>query len=196
MKTYTAKDLMVPLSGYATVSEDASLYEAVIALDKAQQEFNTNLKKAPEEFGIKRHPHRAILVLDKNGDVAGKISQLDALRALEPKYAEMQERPGMQRYGFTKKFMQSMLETYHLWNSPLQDIRKKSVEIPVSKFMYVPTEGEYVDEDATQDEVVHQLIVGHHQSLLVTKENKITGILRLSDVFEAVFYNIQEIQDK
>ena len=117
---------MVPLSEYATVSEDASLYEAVVALEKAQKEFNTHLEKAPEEFGTKRHPHRAILVLDKNGQVVGKISQLDALRALEPKYAEMQDRTGMHRFGFTKKFMKSLLETYHLWDSPLQDIRAKS----------------------------------------------------------------------
>ncbi len=197
MKTYTVKDLMVPLSGYATVSEDASLYEAVVTLEKAQKEFDsTCLEKAPEEFGAKRHPHKAILVLDKNGQVAGKISQLDALRALEPKYSEMQEQPGMHRFGFTKKFMKSLLENYRLWDSPLEDIRAKSDKIPVSSFMYVPTEGEYVDEDATQDEAIHQLVVGHHQSLLVTKEGNITGVLRLSDVFEAVFYKMKESHEK
>ena len=196
MKTYIVKDLMVPLSEYATVSEDASLYEAVVTLEKAQKDFITHLEKAPKGFGTKRHPHKAILVLDKNGQVAGKISQLDALRALEPKYAEIQDRSGMHRFGFTKKFMQSLLETYHLWDSPLEDIRAKSDKIPVSSFMYVPTEGEYVDEDATQDEAIHQLVVGHHQSLLVTKEGKITGILRLSDVFEAVFYRMEEIHKK
>jgi CBS domain-containing protein len=196
VKTYTVKDLMVPLSEYATVSEDASLYEAVIALEKAQGGFNTDLEKAPKGFDTKRHPHRAILVLDKNGQVAGKISQLDALRALEPKYAEMQDRKGMQQLGFSKKFMKSLLENYHLWDSPLQDIRAKSVEIPVSSFMHVPEEGEYVDENATQDEAIHQLVLGRHQSLLVTKEGKITGILRLSDVFEAIFFKMKEIHEK
>jgi hypothetical protein len=48
--TYTVKDLMVPLSEYATVSEDASLYEAVVSLEKAQEEFSTQLEKAPGEF--------------------------------------------------------------------------------------------------------------------------------------------------
>ena len=62
--------------------------------------------------------------------------------------------------------------------------------------MHVPTEGEYVDEDATQDEAIHQLVLGHHQSLLVTKEGKITGILRLSDVFEAVFFKMKETHEK
>ncbi len=197
MKKYTVKNLMVPLSEYATVSKDASLYEAVIALEKAQKEFDsTCLEKAPDEFGSKRHPHKAILVLGENGQVAGKISQLDALRALEPKYAEMQERRGLAKLGFTKTFMKSLLDTYHLWNSPLQDIRAKSIEIPVSSFMHIPSEGEYVDEDTTPDEAIHQLVLGHHQSLLVTKEGKITGILRLSDVFEAVFYKMKESHEK
>jgi CBS domain containing-hemolysin-like protein len=53
--------------------------------------------------------------------------------------------------------------------------------------MYTPTEGEYVPMDATLDQALHQLVVGHHQSLLVTKDGKeIVGILRLTDVFQEV----------
>ena len=39
MKSYSVKDLMVPLSEYATVSEDATLYEAVLSLEEAQEKF-------------------------------------------------------------------------------------------------------------------------------------------------------------
>jgi CBS domain-containing protein len=49
--------------------------------------------------------------------------------------------------------------------------------------MYAPTEGEYVREDASLDEAIHQLVMGKHQSLLVTRGEKIVGILRLTDVF-------------
>jgi CBS domain-containing protein len=53
--------------------------------------------------------------------------------------------------------------------------------------MYTPTEGEYVPQDASLDQALHQLVVGHHQSLLVTKDGKeIVGILRLTDVFQEV----------
>ena len=78
MKNYTVSDLMVPLSEYATVSEDATLCDAILALEKAQEEFDQT-----------RYRHRAILVFDKNNRIVGKISQLDALKALEPKYAEL-----------------------------------------------------------------------------------------------------------
>ncbi len=48
------------------------------------------------------------------------------------------------------------------------------------------TEGEYIDVNALLDEAIHQLVMGHHQSLLVTEEKTIIGILRLTDVFETV----------
>lgn len=75
MKNYKVKDLMVSLSEYATVSEDATLFEAVLALEKAQEAFEKN-----------RYTHRAILVRGKSGDIIGKISQLDVLMGLEPNY--------------------------------------------------------------------------------------------------------------
>ena len=175
MKNYTVKELMVPLEEYATVSKDASLYDAVLALDKAQQEFDTS-----------RYTHRAILVYDESKKIVGKLSQLDVLRALEPKYREMTERTGTARYGFSKKFMQSILDQYDLWAEPLADICKRAPQIKVSTVMYTPGEKEYVDENATLGEAAHMLVMGHHQSLLVTKDDEIVGILRLTDVFAAV----------
>jgi CBS domain-containing protein len=183
VKSYKVKDLMVPLSEYATVTENATLYDAVLALEEAQENF---------EDKHTRYRHRAILMLDKNGKVVGKLSQLDVLRALEPKYQDMIQGQGSQRFGFTKKFMQSMLEDYSLFANPLDDICRKAGEQPVNKFMHTPTEGEYISEDASLEVAIHQLIMGQHQSLLVTRDDKIVGILRLTDVFAAVFHKMKE----
>jgi CBS domain-containing protein len=181
VKTYQVKDLMIPLTEYATVDEDATLFDAVMALEKAQLAFDHS-----------RYQHRAILILDKEGKVVGKLSQIDVLRALEPKYAEMQGSDGLARYGFSKKFMKSMLIQYHLWESPLKDICRKAGEKRVMDFMYSPTEGEYVSVEATLDEAIHQLVLGQHQSLLVTQDDEIVGILRLTDVFAAVFHVMKQ----
>ena len=183
MKSYLVKDLMVPLSEYATVTENATLYEAVLALEEAQENF---------EDEHTRYRHRAILILDKDGNVVGKLSQLDVLRALEPKYQEMIQGEGLHRFGFTKEFTKSMLEDYHLFANPLDDICRKAGEQNVKEFMYTPTEGEYVSEDVSLDVAIHQFIMGHHQSLLVTRDEKIVGILRLTDVFAAVFHKMKE----
>jgi len=52
--------------------------------------------------------------------------------------------------------------------------------------MHAPTQGEHVAEDATLNEAVHRLIVGRHQSLLVTRGEEIVGVLRLTDVFSKI----------
>jgi CBS domain-containing protein len=187
VKTYSVNDLMVPLSEYATVYEGATLYEAVLSLEKAQEKF---------EDRHTRYRHRAVLVLDKDQKVIGKLSQLDVLRALEPKYENMIEGKGSHRFGFTKQFMKSIMEDYHLFANPLEDICRKAGEQNVQKFMRVPAEGEYISAEATLDEAIHLLIMGSHQSLLVTHGESIVGILRLTDVFAAIFHTMKECFNK
>ena len=185
MKSFKVSDLMVPISEYATVSKNATLHEAVTALEKAQSEFDST-----------RYRHRAILILDDDGLVVGKMSQLDVLRALEPKYEDMMEQSQFQhRYGFTKKFMKSVLQQYQMWDMPLNDICLKAGSQNVAKYMHTPTEGEFVNADDTLNVAINQLVLGHHQSLLVTREKRIIGILRLTDVFAAVFHTMKACYD-
>ena len=183
MNGLTVSDLMVPLSEYATVDDEATLFEAVMALEKAQENC---------DFSRTKYCHRAILVLHKKGDVVGKISQIGALRALEPKYDEILEGKGLSRTGFTKKFLKSMLKDSYLFDKPLDHICEKAAERPVMSFASKPTEGEIIKIDATLDEAIHQLVLGSHQSLLVKKGESIVGILRLTDVFTAVFHLMKE----
>jgi CBS-domain-containing membrane protein len=115
---------------------------------------------------------------------------------LEPKYENMIEGKGSHRFGFTKQFMKSIMEDYHLFANPLEDICRKAGEQNVKKFMRKPTEGEYISAEATLDEAIHLLIMGNHQSLLVTRDESIVGILRLTDVFAAIFHTMKECFNK
>jgi len=65
MKKKLIKELMVPLAEYATVSEDATLFETIMALEKAQEKFDQS-----------RYRHRAVLIYDKEGDIVGKVSEI------------------------------------------------------------------------------------------------------------------------
>jgi predicted transcriptional regulator len=178
METIKVDDLMVPLEEYATVSEDATLYEGVMALEKAQEKLDRDRY---------HYLHRAILVLDKNNKVVGKVSQLDVLRALEPKYGQMGDWGTMSRAGFSPQFMRSMLEQYSILHGHLEDICGRAAKLKIKEFMYTPKEGEYIDKGAFLNQAIHQLVMGHHQSLLVTAGEDIVGILRLTDVFKHVF---------
>jgi len=178
VKTKIVKDLMVPLSDYATVSEEATLYDAIIALEEAQNRFDQS-----------RYRHRAILIYDKNRHITGKISQNDILRALEPKYDEIGNRRGIAHYGFSKKLLKTLREQFSLFDKPMEEICKKTAMLKAKNIMYTPTEGEYVNENDSLDVAIHRLVMGHHQALLVTKGDdikNIVGILRKTDVFMEV----------
>lgn len=176
MKSIKVKEMMIPLSEYVTVSEDTNLYDAIMALEAARENFDET-----------RYPHRAILTLDADGNVVGKVSMLSLLSALEPKYDQIADPEIISRSGINPEFLRSMVEKYSLWEKPLEDICAKAVGKKVKNFMYKPTEGEYIEENSTLNEAIHLLVVGHHQSLLVTKEDdKISGVLRLTDVISHV----------
>ena len=180
METMLIKDLMVPLDEYATVPDSATLYDAVLALEEAQEKFNHLPYK-----------HRAVLVYDSKDQIVGKLGQLDIIRALEPKYGEMGNIKSLSRFGLSRKFISSIMENNYLWEKPLTHICKKGADIKVKDFMHTPVEGEYVNEDASLEVACHQLVLGHHQSLLVTRGDKIIGILRLTDVFNAIFQTMK-----
>ncbi len=178
MKTVQVKDMMVALEDYATVSENATLHEAVLALEKAQEEFDQS-----------RYRHRAILVYDDQKKIVGKISQLDILMALEPNY-RIVDFEKLSHFGYSLDYLQSVAKT-SFWNKPLKNICKKAATSIVKDFMHTPMEGEYITEDTNLVQAIHQLITQKQHSLLVTRDKEIVGILRLTDVFAFVTKNIK-----
>ncbi len=181
MKFKKVKELALPLSEYVTVKEDDTLGKAMEMLLGSQ-------KKHSEEYNYK---HQAVLVYDKNGEISGKVSALDVLRALEPKYSQFGRvdqlgKLGLSRFGLSNKFIGSMLDHYNLWNENSEILAKKAKNLKVKTIMHSLGEGEYVDENDNIAEAIHQLILGHHQSLLVLRDEKVVGILKLSDVFKLI----------
>ncbi len=184
MEDLKVKDLMVPLEEYATVDEDATLYEAYVALEDAQEALDM------EKYEYK---HRAILVYDKNKKIVGKLGQVDALMALEPKYADMGDVKAMSLAGFSPAFLKNMIETNALWNETAEVICKNAMNRKVKAYMHTPTKSEFIREDANMREAVHLLVMGQHHSLLVTRDEEIVGILRLTDVFTTIYKLMKSI---
>jgi CBS domain-containing protein len=174
----TVAELMVPLDEYATVDESATLFEAVVALERAQERYSE--KKVP-------YLHRAILVLNKDKDVVGKISQHDVLRALEPRYEQVGDTRALSRAGLSANFLRTMMENFAFCDASLSDMCGKASNLLAAKFMYTPQEGEKVEADSSLCEAVHMLVMGQHQSLLVVENGKIVGVLRLADVFMKIY---------
>ncbi|MCD6293670.1 MAG: CBS domain-containing protein [Deltaproteobacteria bacterium] len=180
MKKTTVKEIMVPLEEYPTVPEEFSVYEAVITLEKAQDDFDKT-----------RYAHRAILVYDGEKRIVGKVSQWDLIRSLEPKYEGFGDMRSTSLSGLSPLLIKSMMESSRLWQDNLDFLCHRVAGKKVKDIMYRPTEGEKVDENATLGEALHTLILGHHQSLLVTREKNIVGVLRLTDMFRLISERIK-----
>ena len=185
MEKYLAKDLMVPISEYSTVSERATLFEAVLALEKAQEEFTEN-----------RYSHRAVLIMDKDKRVIGKLSQMDFVRALERKNEQSEEIGDIGKFGFSSKAIIVHKEKHRVKTVSGEEILSIAANSKVKDFMQTHSEGEYIDENTSLDTAIHQFTIGFHLSLLVTRGEDIVGILRLSDVFAAAFHAMKEYELK
>ena len=175
MHSDKVKDLMVPLPDYALVSEEASLYEAFLALEQAQRRFSTE-----------RARHRSILVVDRGNRVVGKVDMWDILRGIEPRYRETGYSSESTDHPAEDGTVGDILDFYGLWRSSLDDLCGKAGILSVRDIMHTVDAAQYVHEDAAVGEAIHQLLAGKHQSLLVTRGDDVVGILRLSDVFEEI----------
>ena len=183
MSEYRVKELMVPLSEYATVLVGSTLFDAVLALEKAQAEFDHT-----------KYKHRGILILDKDKRVIGKLSQLDVLRALEPKDENPGEINELSQFGFSPNFVHKLRKQRRLKAAPLKDLCSNASKLRVEDFMHTPSEGEFIEGEAYLDMAIMQLVTGRHISLLVTRNKEIIGILRMTDAFAAVFHTMKDCE--
>jgi CBS domain containing-hemolysin-like protein len=170
MKTKMVKEIMAPISEYTAISQEATLHEAILALKTCQE------KSEP-----------VILVHNGRQKLIGVITRLDVLRGLEHAYKEIGDLRHVSHSGFSPEFIKSLIKQYGFWQRPLGEICNKSVDTKIKDFMYTPDEGEFVDQDASLDEAIHQLIMGNHHNLLITRGLEIVGILRLRDMFNEIY---------
>ncbi len=180
MEQYTVKDLMVPISEYATVSEGSTVLEAVVALEKAQ-----------EDFAHTRYSHRAVLILGKDKRVVGKLNQFDFLRSLEAKEEDTGSLVDIDKFGFSAKAVALQREQSRLQETPLAEVFKETAKLKVEEFMQTFSESEYLDVKTSLRTAIHQMITDPHLSLLVFEKEDVVGVLRLSDVFAAVFHTMK-----
>lgn len=181
MNTILVKDLMIPVESYTSVPLDASLYEAVVTLEKSQNSLDPL-----------RYRHRAVFVLDRNGSVIGKMNMKNILSALKPDSSNKESEEVLSRLGYSPDLIQSLTEKNILWIDPLQIACDRVRQMAVIDVVEPPRERELIDEEATLREALHKLLVYPLYSLLVVRDEfEIIGILRLSDVFATICREIR-----
>ncbi len=173
---------MVPVADYALVPEKATLKEALVALENDKRRY----KEGP-------YRHQSLVVVDANQHVVGRLSQIDIMRALEPRYKNVGDMTSGLA-GLTSKMLVTIREEFRLWERPIETLPAIINELEVADVMQIPAEGEFVMETDTLNIAMHRIVMGRHHSLLVTRGKLIVGILRSTDVFNAL-YDMLEISD-
>lgn len=159
------KELMTPISEYTTLGTDAALSDVVVAL---------------QDSG-----HRDVIIVDGKGDFKGILTMTDILLALEPNYKKL-GRKDLASDTLTSSWVTDLFAQFNLWSDTLSELCKKGCNIKVTEAMYTPEEGEFLKEDDDLEVGIHKYIVRVHQPIIVRNNGSVTGILRLSDVFDEI----------
>ena len=173
MDNKRVKDLMVPLDKSALVSQDATLLEAVLALDEAQK------KMLPD-----KHRHRAILVIDDKKNIIGKIGQHDFLKSLEPKYGVIDDLEKLSSAGVSSQFISSTMKHYQFFQDNLSDLCRRASMLKAREVMQPIAES--IDENDSLREAIHKIVILQTLSLLVTAKGQVVGLLRRADLYEEI----------
>ncbi len=179
------KELMVPLAAYATISQEASLEEAIRALDAAQAQFDST-----------RYRHRAILALDDDGKVVGKLSQMDTVKAVDPDYVEKLEESSLARFGISSEYMERVVAQHEFHTMSLEELCRGVGRLSVADIMHTPMEGECIDIEASMQETVRRFVSTGQHSLFVSRDDEIIGVLRLTDVFAAICHVVKSAPEE
>lgn len=169
---------MLPISEYAVVHLNDTVKDALLALDKAQN----NLLPGQE-------PYRAVLVQDDRGNIAGKIGHLGFLKAFESKHGTSADINRLSRAGVASEIVDSMEDHVRFWQDDFALLCRRARNRKISEVMNPIVET--ISEDAPLIEAVHRLLASQTLSILVSGEKKITGLLRLSDVFTFIAQSIK-----
>jgi len=173
MTARCVKDLMIPLDDYAVVPRDASLVEAVRALRRTEQ------KLRPVRQGA-----RAVLVAGPEGEIIGQLGHLEILQALEPSYGFLGDLGTLSRAGVSEELFASLMDNLSFWRGELSSACRRARNIKVADLMRPIAES--ISEDAPLSEATHKMVIWQSMRALVTRRDRVVGVLRLADLVEEV----------
>ncbi len=173
MPNKTVKDIMVPLSQYVVVSEHDTIR---VGLERMQE----SRASMPED----EYYHRAALVKNDANEIVGKLSYLGFLEALDPKYDNLEELESAAGSGITRKDLHREMGNLGFWEEKYPIIKERADELTMKDAMM--KFDQHIEEDAALIKAMHLMVQSNALSLLTVRDDHITGIVRLSDLFEEI----------
>ena len=179
------KDLMVPADECGSVQQDMTLGEAIRTLNLPHDWQITHSKNA-------KYP--TLLVLDNDQHAVGKLGHTDIVVSMDPAFRGHQGRESIAytaTAGLSPALLKSLTQRYSLWSGHFEEKCHEVLSLKVKDCMCLPGEENCVLESDFLEVAIHKLAAGYHQTLLVTSEADIVGILRMSDLFDQIIRECQ-----
>lgn len=175
-------DLVIPAAEFPVISEEASLREAILALDTAHSDFMAGKRK-----------QRLLFVLDSAGDVIGKVSPKDVLKGLIPNYANLADRqaaklPGDFDYLRNSRALQGLMEYTVM---PWDDLCVMARDVKVKDFVLRPDQNQIVQLRDNLNKAIYRFILGRYDNLFVADDGKLVGMIQFADVYGMVLDRIK-----
>ena len=183
MEKNKVRDVMVPVSDFPRISEDSTFSEAVLALENNNDAFTAGQAK-----------QRITLVHDAQNRIVGKLTPVDVVRGLEPAYGKMPVDMTYSAFASSYQYvMEKAQEHTMLWSKPLDDLCRTAQDVKVKDFLRHPTEAHLVKADDSLNEALHRFVLGRNDSLFVTDNGQLVGLVRFSDVYRAIQQHIKKV---
>ncbi|HQO34147.1 MAG TPA: hypothetical protein PLG59_05770, partial [bacterium] len=135
---------------------------------------------------------RAVLVMDDQKRIVGKIGHLLVLKALESHQHVKCTINALTSGGVGQEFVEWMVENLRFWQEDIPALCRRVRNMPVKEAMLPVRES--IDAESSLGEAIHGFVAWQTLSLLVTRQGEIVGILRLADLYHAVGAEIRNIQ--
>lgn len=150
----TAEEIMVPINDYITISQDATIYEAIKVL---KDSFHSN--------GNAWSGHRSVIVLDEKGKLVGVLTLRGLLKAA-----------GL------REIDKDMTIKSESWGWYYIDRLRQETRLRVRDVMR-PLAVATVNADNTVVDIAVALLKRKVNSLPVLKKGKLVGMVRTLDIF-------------
>jgi CheY-like chemotaxis protein len=159
-----ARDIMIPLEDYTSISAESTVRDAIFALKRSYEAFLSTGK-------VMECGHRSLLVFDSGGRLSGILSILDLVKALRPAYLTA-PRPSM-----ADSLRYSPMFWSGLFTTQVKGLAGKKVREIMSRPPLT------IEDDANLMEIAELMVAEKARRLAVTSRGRVLGVVREQELF-------------
>lgn len=160
----TARDIMIHIDDYTTITEDKSVKDAIEQLMRSFEGFISTSR-------VMETGHRSILVFDDKGELTGLLAIQDLLAASRPPYITA-PKPSM---------ADSMQYSTLFWSGLFTGRVKEIGKMKVAEIMSESPPA--ADEGANLMELADRMVSEKIRRIVVTARGKVIGVVREQELF-------------